>query len=93
METAFSYTDSETAYFSSDERKWIGRVRKLKEKHPDDIEIIAEPEDNDGCIYCKVPVKLFDLRYRGRNLSEEQRQASAERMRKLREVRNTDNNL
>lgn len=55
METCFNYTDKDTGYFSSDERRWINKVRKLKEKFPDQVRIIREPEDNDGCIYCSLP--------------------------------------
>lgn len=56
METCFNYTDKDTGYFSSDERRWINKIRKLKEKFPDQVRIIREPEDNDGCIYCSLPV-------------------------------------
>jgi hypothetical protein len=55
METCFNYTDREHGFFSSDERKFINKVRKLKEKYPEQVRIIAEPEDNDGCIYCELP--------------------------------------
>lgn len=54
FETAVEWTDTEWAYFSSDERRWINKIRRLKEKHPDEIEILREPETNDGCIYCKI---------------------------------------
>ncbi len=61
METCFNYCDKDSAFFSSDERKWINKIHKLKEKHPDEIEILAEPENNDGCIYCKLPAAYFKL--------------------------------
>ena len=48
METCFNYTEKEHGYFSSDERKFITKVRKLKEKYPEQVRIIAEPEENDG---------------------------------------------
>lgn len=60
METSLTYTDK-TAWFSSDERKWIFRIRKLKEEHPDEVTIIRQPEENDGCIYCKVPAEWFRI--------------------------------
>lgn len=61
METCINYCDKEAAFFSSDERRWITKIRKLKEKYPDDIDIIAEPETNDGCIYCKLPSRWLKI--------------------------------
>ena len=60
METCFNYCydprkNDSRAWFSSDERKFINRIHKLKEKYPDKVNIIREPEDNDGCIYCSLP--------------------------------------
>lgn len=60
METCFNYCyergdNDNIGWFSSDEQKWINRIRKLKEQYPDDVIIRVEPETNDGCIYCKVP--------------------------------------
>ena len=28
---------------------------KLIAEHPDETETIKRPEENDGCLYCKVP--------------------------------------
>ena len=54
METCFNYCDKDWAFFSSDERKWINRISKLAEQYPDDVIILAQPKDNDGCIYAKL---------------------------------------
>jgi len=59
-ETCFNYcydqdNNDGRAWFSSDERKFINRIHALKEKYPDKIEILKEPEDNDGCIYACLP--------------------------------------
>lgn len=61
METCFNYCDSKVAYFSSDERKWINKIHKLKEQHPDEVDIICEAEHNDGCIYCRLPSKWLKV--------------------------------
>ena len=82
METCFNYCSKEHGYFSSDERKFISKVRKLKEKYPEEVRIIAEPENNDGCIYCKLPVSWFKIIPK-RVLTEENRQKAAERARKI----------
>lgn len=81
METCFNYCSKKHGYFSSDERKFITKVRKLKEKYPDEVRIIAEPENNDGCIYCELPVEWLSIRPpRKMNFTEEQKRASAERL-------------
>lgn len=85
METCFNYCSSQ-GFFSSDERKWISRIRKLKEQHPDEITILAEPETNDGCIYCKLPTSWLKIQPPiKRELTEEQKQAARERMALLRQ--------
>lgn len=84
-ETSVSYT-SPTAYFSSDEQKWINRIHKLKESEPDSVNIISEPEENDGCIYASVPSKWLKIAPpRHVNFTEEQREAMRERLKNARE--------
>lgn len=74
METSFSYS-GEKAYFSSDERKWISKIRKLAEKYPDEVRIIALPENNDGCIYVELPTSWLKVQPPiKRELTEEERQ-------------------
>ena len=83
METCFNYTEKEHGYFSSDERRFINKVRKLKEKYPDKVRIIKEPEENDGCIYCELPVEWFSIRVPvKRVLTEEQRKVLSDRMKR-----------
>lgn len=69
MDTCFNYCSKDEAYFSSDERMWIQRIRRLKEQHPDKITILKEPENNDGCIYCKLPASALQIKFK-RTLSE-----------------------
>ena len=84
MDTSFSYCSPDTAFFSSDERKWILYIHKLKEQYPEQIEIIAEPKDNDGCIYCKLPPSFLKIKGKiKRTMTEEQRAAASERMRAI----------
>lgn len=88
METSFSYSD-DIAYFSSDEWKWIKRIRKLKEEHPDEVTVLNEPETNDGCIYAKIPKKWLYIRPPVvRIFTEEQKEAGARRLREAREKLN-----
>ena len=83
METCFNYTEKEHGYFSSDERRFINKMRKLKEKYPEQVRIIKEPEENDGCIYCELPVEWFSIRVPvKRVLTEEQRKVLSDRMKR-----------
>lgn len=63
-------------------QKWINKVKKLKEKHPDDVKILAENED--GSICARLPIKYLKISA-PRKVSDEQRQATSERFKKLRE--------
>ena len=84
METCFNYTEKEHGFFSSDERRFINKVRMLKEKYPEQVRIIAEPEENDGCIYCEMPTAWFTIRVpKKRELTDEQRMELSERMKRI----------
>ncbi len=85
METCFNYCDIDKGFFSSDERRWINKIRKLKEIYPDDIRIIAEPETNDGCIYCQLPTSWLKIQPKRKiDMSDEERAVLAERLRSIR---------
>ena len=84
METCFNYC-GEKGFFSSDERKFITKVRKLHEQYPEKVRIIAEPEDNDGCIYAELPKEWFRIQVpKKMNLTDEQKQKIAERLQRAR---------
>lgn len=88
METCLNYTNAKEMYFSSDERKWITKIRKLKEKNPNEVVIIRQPEENDGCIYARLPVEYLKIGPKRRlALSDEQRAIAAERLKSLRKTR------
>ena len=80
METCFNYSDREKGFFSSDERKFILKVQKLQEKYPDRVKILRQPEENDGCIYCEMPIEWFTIRVpKSETYTDEQRQKMVER--------------
>ena len=81
METCFNYCDKDHGFFSSDEQKWINKIRKLKEQYPEEIRIIAEPETNDGCIYCELPTSWLKIQPKRKiELTEEEKDALRERL-------------
>lgn len=73
--------DFATAYCS--DRTWMTKFDKLVEKSPDLFEVIAET--NYGKTY-KFPKRLISIRSSivTRELTEEQKQLAAERMKNLR---------
>lgn len=83
METSYTYTEDGKCWFSSDERKTINHILKLKEQYPDEVTIRAYPENNDGCIYGWLDKKRFNLGLQHkRELSDEERARLAERVKK-----------
>jgi len=57
MDTCINYCEPGWAFMSSDERRWINRLNKLAETHPDECIILEKPETNNGFIYAKFPIK------------------------------------
>lgn len=84
-ETATNYvSDGTLMSFSSNERRWITKITKLAAKHPDEVRIIATPETNDGCLCVHIPKSWLKISPPKKlNLTDEQRQAAAERMRQI----------
>lgn len=84
-ETVVGYISVENyATFDSSETKWINKILKLKEKFPNEVKIIAMPEDNCGSIAAHIPKSWLKVSPPKKiNLSEEQKQARAERMRSI----------
>ena len=85
METCCEYTDG-TMWVSSDQQKIVWRVRKLKKLYPDQVRIIKQPEENDGCIYATVPAEWLAIAPPRRvNMTDEQKRVAAERLAAIRE--------
>lgn len=71
--------DSPTATITLSQRRTITRVKKLAESHPEECQVLAE--NKDGSIYAHVPVSWIRINP-PRELSEEQRQQIAKRLRR-----------
>ena len=86
METGCVYlTEDRILHFSSDEPKWKNRIEALAKEYPDECVIKVRPENNDGCINADLPAAWLKIKPpRKVNMTEEQRMAAAERMRKIR---------
>lgn len=84
METCLEYTDK-TMWIFTDEKWLITRIMRLRDVHPEEVEIVKTPQENHGCLYCKVPAKWLKVSPPKRvNMTEEQRKAAVERMKNIR---------
>lgn len=90
-ETAINYFAHEkTATFYTQEKKWITKIKWLAETHPDEVTIVYETDE--GSLMADIPKSWFKLSPpRKRTLTEEQRNAAAERMRKLAQKKKENN--
>ena len=81
-ETSIDYLSCDNyATFCSSEPKWINKILKLKESHPDAVDIRELPENNQGMILAHVPKSWFKLAPPAkRNMTDEQREAAAKRL-------------
>lgn len=85
-ETAWDwYSDEKTATMCSNEAAWIRKLTALAEQYPDDVIIREMPEDNYGMILVNLPKKWLKIKPpTKRNMTDEQREALAERMKNVR---------
>ena len=85
METNAGYLDDRVMHVSTDEMKWKNRIEQWAKEYPEECKITVRPENNDGCMCAKMPASWFRMRPPiKRNLTDEQREAMADRMRKFR---------
>ena len=65
--------------------RYNSKVRRLAEEYPEEVKI--RHENRDGSIVATLPVRFIKISA-PRKISEEQREASAERFRQIREKKN-----
>ena len=78
------FKDSEIATITFSQGRYISMIKKLAEKHPDDVKIL---ENSNGTILAYVPVKAIHISIRNTELSEEQKKVRSERLKKARTAR------
>lgn len=89
-EFSFNYlTEDDHAVISTDDRKWVNKIYKLAEERPDEVEI--KHVFKDGFVTAHVPKSWIKVRPPvKRQLTEEQKKAYGERMRKARLLKQED---
>ena len=79
-----------TVYFS--QKRYITKIKRLAEKHPDQVQIVVE--NKDGSIVAHLPLTAVHLSIvKRKELTEEQRAAAIERMKLARAKRYGDREL
>lgn len=76
-------TGQDTISVTVSQKKYVNRVERLAKKFPDLVQIKAR--NDDGSIFAHLPLKALKLNITVSNMTEEQKKANAERLRKLRE--------
>lgn len=87
--TIQSMADEKTFTFYSSENKWISKIKKLYEKYPEEVVIkkIYFEDGKECSIMAELPKRWLKISH-PRIMSEEQKQAAAERFRKHRSAMN-----
>lgn len=70
--------------------KHMNQLHKLAEKYPDEVKILKEARENDGMMLAHLPKKFCHVSFGERQkkeMTEEQKAAAAERMKKMQEAR------
>lgn len=79
-------TGSNTATVTISQKKYQSKIRRLAEKYPDDVNILTD--NNGDCIVAHMPLKYIHIFASESHLTEEQRKANGERLKKLRQTKN-----
>lgn len=88
-ETVYEHESGKDTFTITAAERWsISMVRKLKEKHPGEVQIVAE--NSDGTLLARMPYSWMRITPKRKvNMSEEQRAAAAQRLKAAKEA-NTD---
>lgn len=88
-ETVYEHESGKDTFTITVAERWsISMVRKLREKHPEEVQIVAE--NSDGTLLARMPYSWMRITPKRKvNMSEEQRAAAAQRLKAAKEA-NTD---
>lgn len=82
-ETSYVQTaDEDVGVITTNELAQINRITRLKDKYPDEVQIMHQPENNYGVLVAEVPKKWFTIRPpKVVNFTDEQKAMFAENLR------------
>ena len=71
--------------------KYMNQIKKLAEKYPEEVKIIKTAKENDGMMVAHLPKKFCKISFGEarvkKELTEEQKAAAVERMKKAQEAK------
>lgn len=71
--------------------KYMNQIKKLAEKYPDEVKIVKTAKENDGMMVVHLPKKFVKISFgevrAKKEMTEEQKAAAVERMKKMQEAR------
>ena len=76
-------TGDDTITITISQRKFVTKIKRLAEKHPNKVQILAE--NKNGSLLAKLPISALKLNIVEREMTEEQKEAGRERLAKYRE--------
>ena len=89
-ETCINYVDcDDMVSVSTYQKKYINKLKALVEDHPDEVKVVAENDDGTVCVH--LPLKYVHISFgehKRREMSEDQKVAAAERLKKFRATQN-----
>ena len=80
-ETTYEHVAGDKTFTVTAAERWsIAMIKKLKERYPNDVEIVYE--NTDGSLVAHIPYEWMRIKAKAkRSLTEEQREVLRERMR------------
>ena len=72
------------------QKRFITKLKKYAKDYPNDVDIVAENDDGSICAHVPVSWFKFSPPRKGREFTEEEKLAAAERMRLAREKKRSD---
>jgi len=75
-------TNQEIVTATISQGRYITKIKKLAEQHPNDVRIMEE--NKDGSILCQFPLRYLKINNPSRVMTEEQKAAAAERLKRAR---------
>ena len=84
------YTGEKTASITFSQRKYVNKLKRYAKEYPE-IKILEENED--GSVFAHVPLSWFKFSppKKGREFTDEEREAAGERLKKAREEKRNGN--
>lgn len=79
--------NEKTASVTFSQKRYVNKLKRYAKDYPDDVKIIAE--NSDGSVFAHVPVSWFKFSppRQGREMTNEEKSAAAERLRNARSNR------